>query len=345
MKMLAIALMVLAATLATSAQGANSFRMTAMFSDQAGLVQYIQLQELSGFDGQHRFTGLTLRVTSRKGVVKTFTFSSDLPGSSTAGRAVLIGTSHAGLPDVDFMIPPGFLPIEGGTIVFAGADAWTYETLPSNGYTVLVRGSGPTTNTPALPGYVFRPFTGAPTGLLVLMDPVIEYYNEELDHYFMTSSQPDIDALDSGRTPGWERTGESFPAWIHKDPEQTPPNVGPVCRLYIPLDNGASHFFSASPSECTSARTLHPEYILETSAAFYASLPNRATGTCLYNQKPVYRLWNGRVDSNHRYTTSPAVRDLMLSEGFVKEGDGPDGVAMCVGNGDAMLKIEVRSMP
>jgi hypothetical protein len=30
--------------LATSAQGANSFRMTAMFSDQAGLVQYIQLR-------------------------------------------------------------------------------------------------------------------------------------------------------------------------------------------------------------------------------------------------------------------------------------------------------------
>jgi hypothetical protein len=58
------------------------------------------------------------------------------------------------------MIPPGFLPIEGGTIVFAGADAWTYETLPSNGYTVLVRGSGPTTNTPALPGYVFAPSLG-----------------------------------------------------------------------------------------------------------------------------------------------------------------------------------------
>jgi hypothetical protein len=52
------------------------------------------------------------------------------------------------------------------------------------------------------------------------------------------------------------------------------------------------HFFSASPSECTSARTLHPEYILETSAAFYASLPDRASGACLYNQKPVYRLWN-----------------------------------------------------
>jgi hypothetical protein len=178
MKMLAMASMVLAATLATSAQGANSFRMTAMFSDQAGLVQYIQLQELSGFDGQHRFAGLTLRVTSRKGVVKTFTFGSDLPGSSTAGRPVLIGTTHVGLPDVDFMLPPGFLPIEGGTIVFAGVDSWTYEALSRDGYTVLVRGSGPMIATPALP-ICFRPSLGL-RPVCSCPYPVIEYYNEEL---------------------------------------------------------------------------------------------------------------------------------------------------------------------
>jgi hypothetical protein len=34
--------------------------MTAMFTDQAGLFQYIQLQELSGLNDQHHFTGLTL---------------------------------------------------------------------------------------------------------------------------------------------------------------------------------------------------------------------------------------------------------------------------------------------
>src|SRR5947207_10592033 len=66
-----------------------------------------------------------------------------------------------------------------------------------------------------VPGFIFQPFTpGFPTGLGVYIDPTIEYYNRSLDHYFITSSQPDIDALDSGRTPGWERTGESFPAWI-----------------------------------------------------------------------------------------------------------------------------------
>ncbi len=33
--------------------GTNSFRMTAMFSDQAGLYQYLQLQELSGLNDQN----------------------------------------------------------------------------------------------------------------------------------------------------------------------------------------------------------------------------------------------------------------------------------------------------
>jgi hypothetical protein len=40
-------------------------------------------------------------------------------------------------------------------------------------------------------------------------------------------------------------------------------------------------------------------------------------------------LWNGRADSNHRYTVDPDVRAAMLSLGYVAEGYGPDGVAMC----------------
>jgi hypothetical protein len=36
---------------------------------------------------------------------------------------------------------------------------------------------------------------------------VVEYYNAALDHYFISPLQPDIDALDSGRLPGWSRTG------------------------------------------------------------------------------------------------------------------------------------------
>jgi hypothetical protein len=318
----------------------NSFRMTAMFSDKAGLIQYIQLQESSGLDGQEHFKGLTLVVTSRAGIVKSITLPNDLPGSSTANSFALIGTRQYPGDLVDFDLPQGFLPTDGGTLVFAGVDVWDYQELPANGYTVLTRADGPTTNPAGSPSdLLVRSFTGRVVGLLAIMDPVIEYYNKALDHYFISASQPDIDALDSGRIPGWKRTGELFTAWttplVSVPPfgAQSPPGMGPVCRLYIPPGEGDSHFFSASPTECEATRAAHPAYLTEADSAFYASLPNPVTGTCGYDQQAVYRLWNQRIDSNHRYTVSPALRDFMLTQGYVAEGSGPDRVAMCVGGG------------
>ena len=43
----------------------------------------------------------------------------------------------------------------------------------------------------------------------------------------------------------------------------------------------------------------------------------------------MYRLWNQRADSNHRYTADPATKALMLAKGYASEGYGPNGVAMC----------------
>jgi hypothetical protein len=61
---------------------------------------------------------------------------------------------------------------------------------------------------------------------------------------------------------------------------------------------------------------------------FAAALPDLASGDCATGI-PVYRLWNGRADSNHRYTTDPATRVSMLSRGYVAEGYGVYGVAFC----------------
>jgi hypothetical protein len=58
-------------------------------------------------------------------------------------------------------------------------------------------------------------------------------------------------------------------------------------------------------------------------------LPNPGTGACPSGTRPVYRLWNARVDSNHRYTTEAGVRDQMAAQGHLREGYGPDAVAMC----------------
>ena len=157
---------------------------------------------------------------------------------------------------------------------------------------------------------------------------VVEYYNATLDHYFITASGSDIAALDAHLFAGWTRTGEKF--FANLGPVA---GTSPVCRYYIPPALGDSHFFSAFSDEC---RVIEDSialggvynYVRENVAAFYVALPDE-TGTCTPPRIPVYRLWNQRVDSNHRYTTSLTLRDSMLAKGYVSEGYGANGVAMC----------------
>jgi len=68
---------------------------------------------------------------------------------------------------------------------------------------------------------------------------------------------------------------------------------------------------------------------LESDNVFQINLPDKATGACPGGTIPVYRLWNERIDSNHRYTTSAAIKAQMLAAGYVAEGYGAEGVAMC----------------
>src|SRR5690349_16331867 len=60
---------------------------------------------------------------------------------------------------------------------------------------------------------------------------VVEFYNATLDHYFISPLQDDIDALDSGRIPGWNRTGYNFTAY---GTAAEVAGASPVCRYYIP---------------------------------------------------------------------------------------------------------------
>jgi hypothetical protein len=69
-------------------------------------------------------------------------------------------------------------------------------------------------------------------------------------------------------------------------------------------------------------------YIEEYAAAFYVALPD-ATGACPVGTVPVFRLWNQRVDSNHRYSTSSATVAQMQARNYVLEGNAPNFAAMC----------------
>ena len=165
--------------------------------------------------------------------------------------------------------------------------------------------------------------------------PTVEFYNAALDHYFLSANVAEIADLDAGRHPGWVRTGGTFKVY---DGPAT--NARAVCRFYITPAFGDSHFFSANRDECASLdlenydRAIlgdlsEPRYLDETAAAFYVLLPDLVTGICPANSQPVYRLWNGRADSGHRFTTSGGTRAEMVAAGFISEGYGPLGVAMC----------------
>jgi hypothetical protein len=154
--------------------------------------------------------------------------------------------------------------------------------------------------------------------------PVVEFHHAALDHYFISARDADIEALDSGRIAGWRRTGATFLAWpVFVE------GAGRVCRYYLPPQAGDSHFFSASDRECRAVAQRHPSFVLEDPAVMFLPLPDAMSGGCPAATVPVYRLWNGRAASNHRYTSDAGTRQAMVSAGWISEGYGPEGVVMC----------------
>lgn len=200
---------------------------------------------------------------------------------------------------------------------------------------------------------VVSALTIAPAGALQLFElnpdandrpiPVYEYYNARTDHYFVTGTTAEIALLESLATGEWQRRSDT-PAFMAFDSaavalhvEGANPQAQPVCRYFIPP---ASHFLSASKAECDAVGAAYPDFVFETASAFHAWLPDEATGGCPvlrvkiggFEFVPVYRLWNARSDTNHRLTTSRTERAAMIGQGWIAEGYGPEGVAMCVPN-------------
>ena len=153
---------------------------------------------------------------------------------------------------------------------------------------------------------------------------VIEYYYPALDHYFMSALPADIQALDSGQFQGWQRTGRTFKAF-----PDAATGTSPVCRFYLPPPFGDSHFYSVSAAECAQVLQKYPGFVYESANVMYLGMPDPASGACASEMIPVYRVWDKRIDTNHRYTTDRTVRDQMVAQGWVKEGYGDDAVIMC----------------
>jgi hypothetical protein len=152
---------------------------------------------------------------------------------------------------------------------------------------------------------------------------VVEYYNASLDHYFLTWVTDEIQKLDGGIVlRGWVRTGQSLFAY-----PSSRAGTSPVCRFYIPPALGDSHFYGRGTTECNDTDARNPSFDYEDPAFMHMFLP--AAGVCPAGTVEVYRVFSNRKDANHRYTTDRSIRDAMVANGWLAEGDGPNRVVMC----------------
>lgn len=155
---------------------------------------------------------------------------------------------------------------------------------------------------------------------------VVEYHHAEFDHYFATANAGEIAKLDSGAIAGWSRTGETFGV----SPGSTA-GAAPVCRFFsTSFAPKSSHFYTAWAEECAFVkRDLSRDWHFEGNV-FFVVIPDDA-GTCPVGTNPIYRIYNdGRGGApNHRYTTSLTIRGQMIAAGWIPEGQGVLGVAMC----------------
>jgi len=153
---------------------------------------------------------------------------------------------------------------------------------------------------------------------------VIEYHHAAWDHYFVTGDADEITKLDNGTFVGWTRTGHQFLAY------PTGSFIGSsVCRFFsTSFAPKSSHFYTPFASECAIVQTS-PDWSLE-GFVFNIMVPDPA-GTCVAGTVPVYRVYNNGQGSapNHRYTTDANVRLQMIGQGWIPEGYGSVGVAMC----------------
>ena len=123
----------------------HKWEITELFSSADGSIQYIELFTVA--DGQELLNTspdvAQLSSTSTDGLTTNLmaTFPNDLPSDLTADRNFLIATSGfaglAGAVTPDYIMPDGFLFIEGGTVdfadIFSPVNTVIYGALPIDG--------------------------------------------------------------------------------------------------------------------------------------------------------------------------------------------------------------------
>jgi uncharacterized delta-60 repeat protein len=203
-----------------------------------------------------------------------------------------------------------------GNLTASSAVASCSVTLQEGTHWIVAGYEGNVTNAPGMSGPYVQSVGTTPRSR------VIEYSSAQLGDYFVTSIQGEIAALDSGVTPGWQRTGESFAGLADGSPHSKM-----MCRFFSEESYApkSSHFFGISTADCSIGGPWHFE-----GDVIAVAMP-AIDGTCPDGTRPLYRLYNAGQGGvpHHRLTPVVATRAAMLAQGWVPEGRGM-GVAACV---------------
>jgi YVTN family beta-propeller protein len=152
-----------------------------------------------------------------------------------------------------------------------------------------------------------------------------EFYEADFNHYFNTDDEVETRLLVDGIFgDGWHRTFEFFRVWT-----STGPGRLPVCRLFsASFGTLSSHFYTLNASECQ-FRAANG-WVLE-SSAFYYLMPTDANGNCPAGTAPLFRVYNNGMGGapNHRLTGDINTRNLMITLGWIPEGNGPLIIFAC----------------
>jgi len=325
-------------------------RMAKLYSTMDGVWQAIELDVDTSRGLPLRLGGRRLTFRDTHGNVRSRVLPATWDGPVRRSK-LLLASRTADRMGVEYSLADlafGYraVPVEGGTVDIEGMDAWTFGPLPLDGRTALARDGT------LVPAALDRYVRGMALSTLVWWDFVElgarEYYNADLDHYLVTANAAEIGLLEAGALPGWVRTGGAFGAFSRALVADAPSGSLPVCRLLLRYDGGYTHFMSSNPAECESV-AHDPSATIEAPAVFYTAAPDPVTGACpdrltydVVSQStgepsriismepmiPIYRFWNGKAQANHRFVDDRE-RGRMRARGWIPEGYGPDGVALC----------------
>ena len=174
---------VIAAAVFGAGAGASfhTFQIAELYSSPDGNIQFVELHEFLGLNGEQFLTGHT--ITSKQGATtRAYTFPTNLPDGNTANKRVLIATAGfaaLGIVTPDYIVPTPFLFPGGGTIDYASVDVISYPALPADGVSSLDRtgavGINSPTNYAGQTGSIGPPAPppAAPTGVPALSDSTL----------------------------------------------------------------------------------------------------------------------------------------------------------------------------